>query len=258
MADFDSSELKTFAYGPKPGYGLQQYVEVLQQVTSLEDPLPLVIANFDNGSVGRPLEEQIEAARALFDRFPGHLTNFILKPWTKGGSVVELSDLSDTDFANLRGFDIIGVTEKELGRDLLRRLRRIARLRNGLDRTKNSAPIHIWGGLDPVMTPLYFFAGAEIFDGVSWLRYAFMNGVAINRECHSVLSDLGVGTSRTENDGLASAHNLRYLDNLTVNLQQWVDYETLDFSMFHPEVAEYLKRSYKAMVASIDVLRESK
>ncbi len=45
VPDFDSAEIKTFAYGPKPGYGQEQYKKVLQQLTSLEDPLPIVITN---------------------------------------------------------------------------------------------------------------------------------------------------------------------------------------------------------------------
>src|SRR3712207_4761631 len=117
------------------------------------------------------------------------------------------------DFANLGGFDIVGIAEKELGRDPLERLRTVARFRKRLDEAKISAPIHIWGGLDPVMTPLYFFAGAEIFDGVSWLRYAYRNGVAINRDSHSILSEtMGISASSNENNLYAGITNLRFLD----------------------------------------------
>lgn len=259
VPDFDTTEPRTFAYQPKKGFSHEEYRDVMRGLVELEQPLPLMAANFDYGTRQKPLREQIEAARELFKEFDGCFTNFILKPWEKAGTVIKPEDLSDTDYANLRGFDVIGVTEKELGRDPLRRLRAVAKLRKGLDDAKIAAPIHVWGGLDPIMTPLLFFAGAEIFDGVSWLRYAFRKGIAINREVHSVLNtDLGLSASRTENHAFASMSNLTSLKNLTISLQQWVDFEATKFDMFHPEVADYLENAYGVMKTSIDLLREDK
>lgn len=256
VPDFDTTEPRTFAYQPKDGFGHKEYKEVMQGLVELEQPLPLMAANFDYGTRRRALCEQIEAAREIFNEFEGCLTNFILKPWEKTGTVIKPEGLSDNDYANLRGFDVIGVTEKELGRDPLRRLRTVARLRKGLDDASIAAPIHVWGGLDPVMTPLLFFAGAEIFDGVSWLRYAFRKGIAINREVHSVLTpDVGLSASRTENHAFASMSNLTSLKNLTISLQQWLDFEATKFDMFHPEVAGYLENAYGVMKTSIDLLR---
>lgn len=256
VPDFDTTEPRTFSYQPKNGFSYEEYKKVMRGLVELEQPLPLMAANFDYGTRRTPISEQIEAARELFNEFDGCLTNFILKPWEKNGTVIKPIDLSPTDYANLRGFDVIGVTEKELGRDPLDRLRTVARLRKGLDDAKIAAPIHVWGGLDPVMTPLLFFAGAEIFDGVSWLRYAFRKGIAINREVHSVLNtDLGISASRTENHAFASISNLRSLDNLSIALQQWLDYEATSFDMFHPDVAGHLKNAYEVMKTQIDALR---
>jgi hypothetical protein len=256
VPDFDSTEPRNFPHQIKPGYESEEYAAVLERYTSLEDPLPLVVANFDYGSRRKPLHEQIEEARALFHRFPRCTTNFIIKPWTKSGEVVDPRNLSPTALADLRGFDIIGVTEKELGRNVFDRLKGIAALRKGLDEAENTAPIHVWGGLDPIMTPLFFFAGAQIFDGVSWLRYAFKNGVAMNRECHSVLNeDMGITASRTLNRADASVKNRRFLDNLSIYLQQWADYDGTRFDMFHPNVREDLERAYEVMVSQIPALR---
>ena len=143
VPDFDTTEPRTFAYRPKTGFGRDEYEEVLGKLTGLEEPLPLVVANFDYGTRRKPLVDQIEAARELFGRLGGCLTSFILKPWEKNGAVVKPKELSDTDYANMRGFDIIGVTEKELGSDTLDRLRRVARLRRGLNDAGVTAPIHI-------------------------------------------------------------------------------------------------------------------
>ena len=73
----------------------------------------------------------------------------------------------------LRTFDIVGVTEREIGESIHDRLVNIARLRKSLNAAEVTIPIHVFGGLDPLLTPLYFAAGAEIFDGLGWLRYAY-------------------------------------------------------------------------------------
>jgi len=183
------------------------------------------------------------------------MTDFIIKPWTPDSQIVDPARMSDADFANLRDFDIIGVTEKELGRDIFDRIKHIARLRKGLDNANINSPIQVWGGLDPIMTPLLFFAGAAIFVGVSWLRYAYRDGIAINREIYGIVSDMGVTSSRQLNHSYVSFKNLIFLNNLTISLQQWVDFEGKNFDMFQPYIKEYLKAAYETMVSKIDSLK---
>lgn len=96
--------------------------------------------------------------------------------------------LSGQEAADLRVFEIVGVTEKELGDTILDRLVAVGQLRELLDGQGVDAPIHVFGGLDPLLTPLYFAAGAEIFDGLGWLRYAYSGGLAINRDAGALLS----------------------------------------------------------------------
>ena len=159
-AGFDSNETKTFVYQPKAGFGKEEYEKVLKTITGDENNLHLIITNFDNEPQGGPLDVQIKMAREIFNRYPNCLTNFILKPWTEKSEIVDPSRMSNTDFSNLRGFDIIGVAEKDLGKNIIDRLKRVAFLRKGLNEAGITSPIHIWGGLDPIMTPLFFFAGA--------------------------------------------------------------------------------------------------
>lgn len=90
----------------------------------------------------------------------------------------------------LRVFDVVGVTEKELGDTILGRLRALSKLRSMLEGADVHAPIHVFGGLDPLYTPLYFAAGAEIFDGLSWLRYAYHDGVSIYPEAALVIDGM--------------------------------------------------------------------
>ena len=54
------------------------------------------------------------------------------------------------------------VIEKELGDSALVRMERIARLRRALDDAEVKAPVHVFGALDPILSCMYFLAGAEI------------------------------------------------------------------------------------------------
>lgn len=87
-----------------------------------------------------------------------------------------------------RHFDAIGFTEKELGYSIFERMKAIARIRTELDKTNISIPIHIFGSLDTVSTPLYFLSGADIFDGLTWLRYSYTEAGALYLRNASALS----------------------------------------------------------------------
>src|SRR5690606_32377632 len=76
----------------------------------------------------------------------------------------------------LGSFDIVGVTEKELGRSMLDRMVNVAKLRLAMDEAELRIPIHVFGALDPLSASLYYISGAEIFDGLTWIRYAYENG----------------------------------------------------------------------------------
>lgn len=251
--DYDSAELRRSSYEPKPGYGMKEYRNVLRYIHAEDKTIPLVITNADWMTHGRPLSLQLKAARQLFGQYPDWATNFLIKPWKKGTPGnrrphVNANDLSDTDYSNLAGFNIIGVTEKELGKDLSDKLKGLMSLRRNLYQAGIEAPIHLWGGLDPIMTPLFFFAGADIFDGISWLRYAFHHGVALNRECGSLLDErLGVNTGADRAQFLTSHYNLEVMENLVGTLRSWVDHGGDDFSMFDNHIRKYLQAAYLTM-----------
>jgi hypothetical protein len=90
--------------------------------------------------------------------------------------------------SRLAFFSVIGVTEDELGRSLLDRAVAVMELRELLRRNKLETPIHIFGALDPLFVPLYFAAGADIFDGLTWLRYAYWHGLAVHHRQGPLLS----------------------------------------------------------------------
>jgi hypothetical protein len=257
--DFDTSEPKSPSYTPPSDYGRDQYVAVLETLRKRAERANIVVPNFDWGTRGDSLTAQISDARALKRRHGHMLHSFILKPWSHSTTIVDPRKLSPSDIADLGGFDIIGVTEKELGTDLIDRLRRISQLRLALNQNHIAAPIHVWGGLDPLLTPLYFFAGAEIFDGVSWLRYAYVDGLAVNREAAPVLDpEVGVDARRNFARPMTAMRNRSFLDRMSACLQQWVDLDGRDFRMFPNSTRDHLSRAYETMLTTIPEMKESR
>src|SRR6478609_3309308 len=134
-----------------------------EHFTSIVDRLPttgnILVVSFDSPQLPRQTyaEQRIEAQQ--FFSIRTHLkSDFLLKP--EGSKpYIDVSSLT-ADASNLRAFDVIGVTEKELGATLLDRMTTLARLRTLLDETGSfERPIHLFGSLDPLLTPLYFMAG---------------------------------------------------------------------------------------------------
>ena len=145
-------------------------------IDNLDEDVRPIVVSWDH--IG-PYEEQIQRAQIFFgDR--GHLASVLLLKRPSSSRFHRFDKLSGDIIADLRAFDIIGVTERELGETILDRLVNVAKLRELLNAKGISRPIHIFGGLDPLATPLYFAAGAEIFDGLGWLRYAYREGVAMH------------------------------------------------------------------------------
>ena len=248
--EFDSSEPKlTPVYDGDLSH--DEYVAVLTRLYKKHHDTPLVIANFDWDTRDEPFGVQIRAARAVFERFPSWSRNLILKP---PKTIIDVDELVP-HIADLRDVDIIGVTEKDLGKSLLDRLKKIARLRSELTKREVSVPIHVWGGLDPVVTPLYFFAGADIFDGVSWLRYAFQRGLAVNRESYSTLQG-NIGMFNDHAVFLSLNTNLTYLGGLSNSLRALANSNPPNFDVFEFN-REELETAFATMKARIPDLREA-
>ena len=246
-ADYDSTEPSQGPYRSR-AFNETEYRAVLRR---LPTATPLIISNFDWGVRGRPIKEQIRKALELFETNPGTVSNFLIKPTGKK-RYLDIDDVR-AHAKDYRSFGILGVTEKELGSDFLERLTNLAQIRAELDRQGITIPIHVWGGLDPIMTPLYFFAGAEIFDGVSWLRYAYHNGTAVYRDCYGLLST-GLETSLDHTRAHAMNNNLIVLRKITTALQRFVDSGARDFNVFEWH-AETFKSAYAVMQSRIHELK---
>lgn len=163
--------------------------------------------------------EQRESAQEFADRYPQMKVDFLLKP-PAGDAYIVPAKLA-AEAGALARFDVVGVTEKELGDTLLDRVLCLARLRRLLDSSGAAAvPVHVFGALDPVLTPVYFMAGAEVFDGLSWLRYAYYDETAVHPDELAVLTG-SFEADRVLRDAERYLSNLRQLDHLGERLRRW-------------------------------------
>ncbi|WP_405525704.1 hypothetical protein OG426_25075 [Streptomyces canus] len=154
------------------------------------------------------LEEQIREAGQFCAENPDFMVDFLLKP-EQGERFIDAERVREccSDMAN---FDVIGVTEKELGDSIFDRVFNLLKLRRILDDAQVDRPIHIFGALDPLFIRLYFMCGAEIFDGLTWLRYGIFQGVTVYKEAAALLS----GDFDRDESGRLTRQQIGYLREL--------------------------------------------
>jgi len=178
MVDFINHSIGS--YKPKP-WNKNILYEVFDSL--LKNSVPKVIINYDHPKYRCSLDKQIEEANSLFEKFSlkyEFVKEILLKPETsnKDDQILPINEINDNIF-KLEPFDIIGLTEKELGNSLLERMVNICKIRQALESNHMNKLIHIFGSLDTISTPLYFICGADIFDGLTWLRYAYTESMTM-------------------------------------------------------------------------------
>ena len=222
----------------------------LLQVYSDWDPISAaVFVSYDHPDRRIDIPTQVADARKLFQRFQDQLHCLLIKPETQGQQYIQLPNI----IANVRllsHFDIIGFTEKELsrGNSVLGRMQSIAQIRRAMDREGITKPIHIFGSLDTISCCLYFLAGAEIFDGLTWLRYSYRNGLTIYQGNYGALE-----TGIEERDNLVRSmsltDNLRYLRKLQIEMRSFLlDNNDFDVFSYHSDL---FRRSWDALRTKI-------
>ncbi len=167
----------------------------------------------------KPLQEQVRSAQELFEGQKGLLKELLIKPETETQKYVP-HEVVVKKVELLAPFDAIGFTEQELGNSLLQRMERIAKIRIAMDQANINLPIHVLGGLDPVSTPLYYIAGAEIFDGVSWLRYGYRHGLTVYKRNYGALY-LGLHCLDDHVETRCWVNNLSVLTNLALEMKSF-------------------------------------
>ncbi len=208
----------------------------------------LVTVNYDNPDHREKFHDQISRARKLFRSYPNQLHLFLLKPETDTQKTLKNALKSAiTNIEEFTPFDIIGVTEKELGNTALDRMANIAKLRRSLDEAKLDLKIHIFGALDPLTVCLYFIAGAEIFDGLTWIRYAYDHGKCIYLHNHGALQ-YGLHTKDKQIKLRAMTDNIYNLETLEHKLREFVS--TRDFKKLSPH-ENFLEQARDSLTTKI-------
>lgn len=242
--DYDFSSVFRHNYKAER-WDLNRLTSVLD---SWPDRIPAVFVNFDKASAGKTVAKQIEDANKLFMRYPKHLHNFLLKPTRRcKGILSNTLNAAQTVITKLGTFGVIGVTEKELGHSMLDRMETVARLRMSLDGAGVAAPIQVFGALDTLSTCLYFLAGAEIFDGLTWLRYAYSEGKCVYPQNYGVLQ-VGIDQHDDYVQTKIFSDNYNELRRLQLSLKDFVS--TKDFSKLQP-YSEILRAANDSLVARI-------
>jgi hypothetical protein len=152
---------------------------------------------------------QIQDAESFSVSRPHLMVDVLLKP-PAGSTLIQPADLRP-HVELLRFAHVVGVTEKELGHTIIERASTLASLRRMLDSQGVAAPIHVFGALDPLVVTLYFAVGAELFDGLSWLRYGIYEGIGTYRDAAAILH----GDYESPEDVRRATGQLRYLAALS-------------------------------------------
>jgi len=219
-------------------------VEDLQVVLdSWPSEIPAIFVSYDHPRERKPLAEQIADARKLFRRYNDQLHCFLLKPETvTQTSMREVLASAIARAEEFASFDVVGLTEKGLGASPLDRMVAIARLRRALNEANCNVPIHVFGSLDPLSISLYTLAGAEIFDGLTWLRYAFVKDRCVYTHSHATLT-YGIETKDNYQRLRVISENYYYLMELQGNLREFV--VTKDFHLL-PQ-SNWMKQAYSRL-----------
>lgn len=236
---YDFSEL--FEGPPyKHKWTKEKHLEVLN---NWPQHMPSVFISYDQNV---EFSNQISSAQVLAAKFPNQFSTFLIKPEKDTNKMIPLKSILPL-IDELKHFDIIGVTEKELGHSIISRMKNLAEFRLDLDKAGISAPIHVFGSLDPITTCLYFLSGAEIFDGLTWSRLSYWNGCAAYKANYGAC-EIGIHESDDKIKARTLWDNLYYLQKLQEKMQEFSINH--DFSVF-PHHAKFLKESYHTLISKI-------
>lgn len=174
---FDSGTYETEEFADTPGFheppGKQPwseelYIESAKSIVRTGD----VLVSYDDRSLS--IVDQVKQGLVLFERaeLQGIKRDLLLHP---NGTPPDA--LAKVIIELAPDIDIIGLTEKDIGFPWFIAASYIRQLRMNLDSSlERYIPIHIFGCFDPQTIPYLFFSGADIFDGLSWMRYYFRDG----------------------------------------------------------------------------------
>ena len=216
------------------------------QLSIWTSDVPTVFISFDSPKERLSISDQIERARRVAGGKGGLIREILLKPDTKDRKYLNI-DTIISHVHSLAEFQVIGVTEKEVGGTIHDRMANIAKLRTALTSAGLETPIHVFGSLDTMTTPLYFLAGADIFDGLTWLRFAYQDGLTIYKQNYAAMA-FGINVKANLIDERVVNSNYFYLKKLESEMRRFL--AAYDFDVFAHH-AELFRTSYQTIAESI-------
>ena len=229
-AERDASDLADRDYVPKT-WTPQMHDKVLE---AWRPAVPSVIISYDHPDQRVPIRQQIDRALDLPLRNSSMLREILLKPESSGQTLLRLPTVLE-NVRHLAQFDIIGVTEKEVGNSIFDRMKNIAQIRLALDSVGLCTPLHVFGSLDTVTTPMYFMAGADIFDGLTWLRFAYYKGQTVYKHNYGALK-YGVRTKAHMIDARCWNDNYYYLKDLELEMRRYLNDHDTGVFRYHSDL----------------------
>ena len=226
----DLSDFGDRDHAPR-GWNQQMHEE---QLATWQPSVPCVLISYDHPRERLTVAKQIDRALAMAPGRNGFLREILLKPETDTQSYLQIPAIV-RQVHRFAGFDAIGVTEKEVGNSIMTRMQNIARIRLALHKAGLDIPIHVFGSLDTVTTPLYFLAGADIFDGLTWLRFAFREGQTLYKHNYGAL-ELGVSTSSHVIDARCWNDNYYYMANLQDEMRRYLNGHDFKWFKYHRDL----------------------
>lgn len=220
--------------------------EHLSVINSWPVDTPTVIISYDHPKKRCDIKTQIDNARDLFNNRINIVKEILVKPETEKQIKVQLDSILP-NIHQFAGFDIIGFTEKELGNTLLERMKNIALIRMALHKINLNIPIHIFGSLDTISTPLYFLSGADIFDGLTWLRFAYMEGLTVYNHNYGAVK-CGITTKNHLINARVFQDNIRYLSNLSLEMRRFLN--AREFRSFSNH-STFFENSYASLMEEL-------
>lgn len=208
--------------------------------------VPSVVISYDHPGKRHSLDEQIARAKGLRLSRGDIVREILLKPETPSQNLIQI-DAALERIRELAGFGVIGVTEKEVGSCVLDRMVNIAKLRQALTKVGLNTPIHVFGSLDSVTTLFYFVAGADIFDGLTWLRYAFKEGRTLYRQDFGI-SDLGISTKAYKIEALCWSRNYTYMGDMELEMNRFPISHDFHVFKYH---SDRIKSAFESVEAKL-------
>ena len=216
-----SKDIELSDFGDKDHHPKEWTQEMYAAVIATWQPaVPSVLISYDHPKERVGFAEQIERARSMASGRTDVMRELLLKPERTTQGFLKMDNLLP-HVHRLADFDVIGITEKEIGDSLLDRMKNIAKLRRALTKAGIEVPIHVFGSLDTISTPMYFIAGADIFDGLTWLRFAFHDGLTIYKHNFGALQ-FGVSTKTIMVDARCWHQNYYYMSELQLEMRRFL------------------------------------